>query len=692
MDNFRILTQSSSWLVVVCLLAGLGYAYLLYQKKSPWNKNINYFLASLRFLLVSLLAFLLLGPFIKYFKNYIEKPMVVLAIDNSQSIALAENKDKLAILKSDLRVFQEKLENASIDVSIQTLGNILSSDKLNDLSFDYTSTNLSNLLNDIQSNYENRNLAGVVLVSDGIYNQGMAPDYSTFNFPIHTIGIGDTIPKTDLNLKTVVYNKLSFRNNKFPLVAEIYNKGFVGKSTQVELKQGSKIIASKAVFFRSDNEVNKVEFYASSAETGMQHYTIEVKPLKEEFTLRNNLAHAYVDIIENKEKILLIASSPHPDIKAIRAAIEKKENYEFHLVIPGIHEYKEDKYDLIILHQLPDYSSTAKNIVDKIIKEDHSLLFVIGNQTNLNQFNTSNKLLTILSRQGQKDLVLPSFNSNFDRFITESEDKTIINDYPPLIAAYGEYSLKESADVLMFQKIGNIASSRPLIMISEDHKQAVIAGEGLWQWRQHEYLETQDSKAFDTFVGNLVQYLSAKEDKRKFRVFPISNEFMIDDPVLFEAELYNDLFEKVYGQKIDLKIIDEVGKYTDYSFANGENNSRFEVKGLKQGVYKYYATTDFGGKVEKSDGRFTIKELMFEAVNTTADFVMLRQLSAKNGGLFFNSDKMNKLSDLIIAGKPKNTMHTNEELLELISIPWLFFLFLTLACTEWFFRKYKGSY
>ncbi len=692
MNNFKILTQYSPWFVILCLLAGLGYAYLLYQKKSPWNKNTNYLLAGLRFLLVTLLSLLLLGPLIKYFQNYTEPPTIVVALDNSQSIALTEDSSRLNALRNTLASFHDKLQNASIQVDFQSLDNSFGADELNKVKFDHASSNLSGLLNDIQSNYENRNLAGVVLISDGIYNQGYSPTYTPYSFPIHTVGIGDTVAKADLNLKTLSYNKLSYKNNQFPIIAEIHNKGFQNQTSQVLLKQGNRILDSKTVTFRSDSEINKVEFYTSSPETGMQHYVVEIKPLQGEFTLRNNMAHAYIDIIENKEKILMIAPSPHPDIKAIRSAIEKKENYEFRLYIPGITEYKEDKYDLVILHQLPDYTGTAKNILDKYLKEDQSLLFIAGTQTNLTMFNTYNKVLNIGSRQGQKDLVTPAFNSSFDRFITEPEDQAVINNYPPLTVAYGEYSLKESADVLMYQKIGNTISSRPLLVAGSDRKQAVIAGEGLWQWRQHEYMETQDNQVFDKFIGNLVQYLSAKEDKRKFRVYPVSNDFLVSDPVLFETELYNDLFEKIYGQKIELKITDETGKSTSYSFANGEHNPRFEVKGLPQGIYKYTATTEWGGKTERSEGRFTIKELLLEALTTTADHELLRQLSAKSNGTFVKPGNMESLAEIVLESNPKNILHTNEELVELISIPWLFFLFIALASTEWFIRKYKGGY
>ena len=476
---YKILTQYSLWFLLLCILAGLGYAYLLYQKKSPWDKKMNYFLATLRFLLVTLLAFLLLGPLIKYFINYTEKPTIVIALDNSQSIALTESPEKLKALKATILSLKEKLEDANIDASIQSLENSVNEDKIDALKFDFQTTNLSGVLKDIQSNYENRNLAGVVLLTDGIYNQGSTPGFIQYSFPIHTVGLGDTIPKIDLSLKSLIYNKLSYKNNKFPIVAEIKNKGFKGQSTQVILKQGASIIETKVVNFRSDNEINKIEFYASASEIGMKHFLVEIKPLKGEFTLQNNVGHAYVDIIESKEKILLIASSPHPDIKAIRSAIEKKENYEFSLYIPGINEFKEDKYDLVILHQQPDYPGSAKAIIDKLIKNNTSLLFIIGNQTNINQLNNSNKIVSILSRQGQKDLVTPSINESFDRFIVEPAEQSILNNYPPLIAAYGDYTLKENADILMYQKIGNTISARPLILASADRKQAVIAGEGL---------------------------------------------------------------------------------------------------------------------------------------------------------------------------------------------------------------------
>ena len=55
MDSFRLITTYSPWLLLACLAAGLLYAWLLYSKRTPWPKSVNYMLAGLRFVVVSFL-------------------------------------------------------------------------------------------------------------------------------------------------------------------------------------------------------------------------------------------------------------------------------------------------------------------------------------------------------------------------------------------------------------------------------------------------------------------------------------------------------------------------------------------------------------------------------------------------------------------------------------------------------------
>ena len=84
-----------------------------------------------------------------------------------------------------------------------------------------------------------------------------------------------------------------------------------------------------------------------------------------------------------------------------------------------------------------------------------------------------------------------------------------------------------------------------------------------------------------------MQYLSTKEDKRKFRLYPEKNEYFDTEPVIFEAEVYNNIYEPVYGFEINLEIKDESGTINQYSFINSESNSRLTIGQLSPGIYQY---------------------------------------------------------------------------------------------------------
>lgn len=688
MNNLKIITEYSPWFTLLCLALAAGYAWFLYEKKSPWNKRINNILSGFRFLLVFLLCFLLVGPLLKYFRNYSEKPIVVFAIDDSQSIAYVTDSVALSDTEDKIAEVERVLIERNMEVYRHSFGGS------EDFSFNFPHTNLSKLLNQVQSDYENRNLVSVVLLSDGIYNQGISPVHNQYNFPVHTIGMGDTVPRKDIQIKALYYNRISYQGNKFPIVVEIHNQGFVGESATVLLKQGSNEIARKTITLKKEKGVSETEFYLSSENKGMQHYRVEVIPLKGEFTLQNNIAHAYIDIIEGKEKILLVAPAPHPDIKAIRSALEKKENYELKIYIPGISELKEEKYDLVIFHNIPDNFNTARTVLEKYLKDQTSVLFIAGNQTNLTTFNSVNNLLKISGRPGQMDQVTSIVNEEFEKFGLDAQNKTMIGGYPPVLAPFGEYQLKGNAEVILHQRIGSIRTEKPLLVINnEDNKKtAVLTGEGLWGWRLHEYKETKNYKTFDKLISNLIQYLSSKEDKRRFRFYPVNNEFLLSDQIRFEAETYNEIYERTYGNKIDFKITTEDKTERSYSFVNNQSGSGFEIKGLSPGIYKYVAITTIAGKTEKSSGEFIIKETLLEALNTTADHELLRILSAQTGGLFFKAGETDKLAEFFKTKEAKSVIHTNEELSEVVNIPWIFFLLLILASTEWFVRKYKGGY
>jgi len=690
MDKSTLIFPYSAWWILVCLLVGGAYAFVLYWRETYFEKRTRYILAALRALVVSITAFLLLAPVLRSIRNNTEKPSVVLALDNSQSMTLTQDSNQRKQWLAEIEKIKSKLENEDIEVSLQTFENEVDLKKIR---FKNQSSDLGKLLSNITSNYENRHLDKIVLISDGIHNQGVSPDFLNINVPVYTVGIGDTTARKDLAVQAVFFNKLAYLGNKFPIVAEIKNNGFEERMVNVSLLQNGTSIANQTVRLRKE-DIAEVDFLVQANQKGMQRYTVAVEVLEGEWTAQNNARDAIVEVIDGKEKILLLAASPHPDIKALRSIIEKNENYSFEVVIAGTGQPKEDRYDLIIAYQVPDMSGAINGVLEGFIKKDIPVFYILGGSSDLNKFTQVNSVLNLKGRSGDIDEVFGSLNGTFSKFNLDTEKLRLLAKMPPLLVPYGDYAFKTASEILLYQNIGRLQTKKPLLslLMGKQNKSAVLAGEGLWQWRLEEFDLTDRNEVVDDLFLKIIQFLSSKEDKRKFRIYTTNNEYLDFERVVFEAEAYNELYEKLSNVRVSLSLQDEKGKNYNYNFTITGGTTKFEVSNLPKGIYKYTATADILGKTEKASGEFIIKDLQLETLTSTADFGLLRKVSQNTKGKFYKISELPQLEKELLSSKKPNLIHSSEELLEIIHMKWIFILIVLLVSVEWFLRKFLGSY
>ena len=464
MDKFSLLFESSPWLIVVGVLIGVAYATILYYRiKTPWSKRTNYVLAGLRFLMVTQLTLLLFGPLIRQIQNTKEPPSLVIAIDNSQSITEIEDTTSINTFKENLVTLEQTFSSKGYTTEIRTLNKVV--EKNTDFQFNENSSNLNALLQGIQNDYESRNLANVILFSDGLYNIGNNPAYHPYNFPISAVGLGDTTQRPDLNLNAILYNKISYQGNKFPIVAELFSYNLAGNTVTLQLEKGKTVIEQKQIKIINKNQFDQVEFLVEAAESGMSRYSIRAIPVEGEFTISNNAKEAFIDIIDGKQKILLVASSPHPDINAIKSALESNENYELVTFISGINKYIEDKYDAVVLHQVPDKRRKYQQILSKIQKEKIPAFFIYGNQSDINRFNQINGAVQIQPISYQRDNVFPFYNNAFAKFLYNSENIEALNDFSPVKVPFANFNIQPQSEVMLYQKVGKVNTQKPLLLV-----------------------------------------------------------------------------------------------------------------------------------------------------------------------------------------------------------------------------------
>lgn len=699
MQRPALIFENSPLFLILCLLAGLAYAFLLYKKSGPWGAVWNKVLFGLRTLLVAFLATLLVSPILKQIQNSTEAPAFVIALDNSSSVSEVMDSSSLTTLKSNLALMSDRLKTDGYEVVLKTFDGE-ANEGLDNISFENNITDIDGVLRDIDADYEGRNLSSILLISDGIYNQGISPGYRDYRHNIYTVGIGDTIPKSDLSITSLQYNKISYQGNKFPLVAQITHQGYEGESVAVTVRKNGKVLATERVVLSKNNQIDETTFLIDAETNGFQRYSVSVEQQDNEFTYVNNQQQAYIEVIEGKEKIAIIAASPHPDIKAVRSAIESNANYEldqFILSIPkDVNKLRNSKeiYDLVIFHQLPNRGGGGLRYIEQYKQQQTASLMIYGPQTDLRQFRGDFSIININAVPNEYDQITAVFNQSFSNFKLSEELVEAFDNFPPITVPYGKTNMNPGTETMLYQRVGSISTNKPLIVVNteETPKQGLILGSGLWQWKLTDFAENDDNKAFNELITKLVQFLSSKEDKRKFKAYPIKNEFLNSESVIFDAEVYNDLYERIYENKIDITVTNVDGKKFDYTYVTNKNNTRYTINDLPDGVYKYSVSTYLGKDKEILNGEFLVKSLNIEATNLTADFSLLRKLSDKSEGQFFQNDEWTSLIQTVGSKEAKGIIHSNEKYLPFINLEWILFLLLAIVSCEWFIRKFNGSY
>ncbi len=682
-NSFIVFEQSSGWIALGVIISLVLAIIPYFRVDYPWSSKTSFLLATLRFAGIFLIFLLVLNPLLRQLKNRTEEPIIAVVYDNSESIHMMMDSTALQELHLDLNDLSEFLQNQNVSVDLWNLNKQLAATSAinSDTS---TSTNLSRALNDVTETYQGINLASILLVSDGIYNQGVSPTYYEFSKPIYTLGLGDTIPVKDLSIKSIKSNAVAYQGNQFPVEVILDQEGFEGQDKTITIRKNGKVLETKTF----TNEA-RLDFLLDADQAGLARYVVAVAPLEGETSTANNSTDFYVDVIEGKERILIVARAPHPDISAIRRALDQSENFETELFIPGISKKDPSgEFDVIIEH-----GAFSRGFPNVIVEGNPSRWYILNRGSQLDVVEASTGW-SVVAQGAQRDNVRAAFNPVFSSFELDQDEIDIFSRFTPISVPFGEYNAIGPVQTLIYQQIGSVITSRPLLAVQNDgtNKSAVMMGTGIWQWRMLENTENGSSEHFDEIINKLIQFLSVKADKRKFRFQPTRSSFDENVNVQFEAELYNDIYERVYGQKIDLNLIDESGNTQPFEYFPSEEDGGLNIGPLPVGVYQFQASSIYGGKTHSSKGEFSVKKINMESIELTANHQVLQEISKNTGGTYHHFDEKEELYSQIKSLNPPGIIRSSENFFPLIESVWLLIFAIIFFTTEWFIRKYLGSY
>lgn len=699
MESIRFLY--SEWWIIACMAIGLIYALVLYFRDRSFrdrSDRLNGLLGVFRFLTVSALAILLLEPFLKSIEIQTKKPIVILAQDQSESVRAEMDEANLAAYKEEFGLLKKTLKE-QYEVKEYAFG----SEVREGVNFDFSDkvSNLSEALNGIYDLYSNQNLGAIVLATDGIYNEGSNPIYAGTQLavPIYAVALGDTTAKKDLIIKRVFHNRIAYLGDKFSVQVDISAKNCMGANTKLTVYRvqngDTQKLVERQVNIDRDDFFKMEEVILDAENVGVQRYRIYINQINGEEVTANNSKDIFIDVLDARQKVLIVANAPHPDLTALKQTINSNKNYEAEVSYINKLKNKIEDYDFVILHQLPSLVNDALGVINHLKKNKIPHLFIVGTQTSLLRFNVAQNLITIQGDGKNTDEVQARIAPNFNLFTLSEEVNNRVNDFVPLIAPFGEYQLGANTQTLLYQRIGKIDTEKPLLVFGEEDgiKRGVLAGEGVWKWRLFNYLQDQNHEVFDEVIGKSVQYVSLKEDKRRFRVSLAKNIFKENEAIFFDAELYNSSYELINEPDVSLVITNEEGNDFRFTFNKTDNAYTINAGIFPVGNYTFRSSVFYGGEQLTYQGQFSIQPIQLEIYETTANHNLLKVLSDKFGGKLIYPGQVNTIANFMVEQKTiVPVIYESSKTQSVINLRWIFFLLLTLLTVEWFLRRYFGAY
>lgn len=694
----NITLQYPTYFILFCVLLGVIYAASLYFRHKIWREHTSstpLLLSILRGLAVAAIAYFLLGPILERFKKRTQDAIVVIAQDNSESIAEGTDSKILTDYQNNLNSLSTSL-NEDFEVKTFYFGADIS------ITQDSTtkSTDISKALEHIQNQYSDQHIGAVILATDGIYNEGRNPLYAanSLTAPVYPIALGDTTIRKDITIKHLLYNKIAYLGDKHTIDVDIAGANVTGTKTHVSIAQriDGKLseIEKQYITFDSANDFKTVSFEVDNKSVGSVEYVVTVGSVADELSTSNNRKSAYVDVIDARQEIMVIANAPHPDIKAIRSTLNQNKNYRLSIYTAKDANIPVNKADLVIFHNLPSKTTGIDTWLKQMDRKRTPRIYMVGGQSDLAKLNAGQNTARITGVIGQSNEAQASWMADFNQFTLSDKTKRDLVNYPPIMTPFGEYKLTK-ADVLLKQTISGIKTDYPLLVFAQENniRSAYLFGEGIWKWRLFNYLQDKNHEVFDELLQKTIQYTSLKDDKRKFRVNIADNNYQVNQHIQFDAQLYNDVYELINTPEASLTIKNSAGKQYDYTFSKGSNYYYLDAGSLAADNYTYTGEVTFNGEKLSSKGKFRIEAIEKESYDLTAKHGLLHQLAEKHDGQVVYPQDIASLEDIIKGNTSmKPVVYQEKDNRMLLNYHWLLLPILLLLFLEWFFRRYTGGY
>ncbi len=702
---------SGSWLyyAIFALLVSI-IALFYYRITIPVvSRPKRYFLLTLRGSVLLVLLLMMFNPVLNLGFSTVEKPVNYFFIDHSASMKFDDGTERTDAVKKFMNdLAASPLGNNAV---VHTFAGDVDTALVNSAgkipAFDGTLTNFESIFKFIASkktaNYS------VTIISDGVITDGSDPMLIAGKpgMPVFTVAIGDSGAKKDIAIENVSYNEYVIRGSKTPISPTISFAGFPGTEAKVELLEDGSVIASETTSLENDGTTSLLFNYVPKT-TGIRKLAVRVQTFPEEANKANNFFPFFINVTDNRKKVLVLSGAPTPDVAFVKNALSGDSTITVRSMtfdasnVPLEKDINNSIFDSAGVLYLINYPSTAvpNEVADKVLQliSDSNIPFFIL----INQYSDPGRLrkiepylpVTITSGAGVDYEGQPAMADGVERDpIFYSSSPGSVKEWetlPPVYIPNLRGVARPESKVLAKVRLNGKTLPDPLIIsrnFGSKRSLAIIASD-IWKWK----LKAKNEKLFDDFLFSSAKWLGAVKDRKKFSVRTNKRFYSRNEQVEFIAEVYNESFDPLSDAEVRVALNSPAGK-TEFTLSPAGTGVYLGVyKPERPGDHLFTATASLDGKPVGTDqGIFNVGDIDIEMVDPYTNPTLLRDLSSNTGGSFYTYknylplfEELKKFNEEASQARKENVSHP------LWNNPWLLGLLVLLLSTEWFFRKREG--
>ena len=726
-------------LLVVAVLAAAGLTVWSYRNTVPplsgWRKWLP---ATLRFVALTIITFLLLEPVVQSITKTERPPILAVLVDDSESLNVtarsSESTENVQTTSGDgnasgesdasnesgssrspaaslLPVFEQidgSVRYFSFDRTLRDLGTA----PAESLTASGSRTNLSAALDAVRSDLNGENLAGVVVVSDGQYNAGRNPLYVAERYPvsIHTVTLGDTTGARDVQIRRVTTNDLAYVGTELPVRVALRSSQAGGEQVTVRLQIDGETLDQKTVRLPSGTGERGVDLAFTPETPGLQPITVSVTPLNGEATNRNNAARRSIRVLESKRRVFLLAGAPSPDVGALRRVLERDADTDLTVRVTrqdgryygGTFPKDFSEIDVLVLMGFPGPATRDADIdrVADALDEGLPVVFFMQANTDLGRLSSLTDALPVAvdrPRSSSIEALIDPTEQALQHPVmqVENAENAPWDQLPPLQYNESRWTLSPDARTLATLRVRGMSIDDPALVIRRraGQRSAALLAHGTWRWTNLPDDLAAARPVWPGVLSNLVRWVAAREDNRPVRVDPVQDVFAGGERVELTGQVYDESLEPVSDATVDVTVRAEDGTEYDLSMdPRGNGQYGLDAGVLPEGTYAFEATGRRDGSTLGTDqGRFSVGELTVEYRETRADAALMRQLAERSGGQAFTADAIDGVPAAVqeASGFRTSTFEAEREF-ELWRLWGFLVAILVCLAGEWTLRKRFG--